>query len=642
MNGKVDEQGNLTIEITHDEIQTIYREAGYKLVKIEDPIPIPIPIPDPTPDPITSVGARGLAIDLSGKPNFLAGVSHNNNDEVVNLGVKPNIYYRYLCGGYGNANPNWRGWDSPDGTYVDIVIRTAQELGAIPMFTYYQLALELERKNTGIFMAHHLRQYVADLKVMFTHIASFDIPVIVHLEPDFFGYLQQQEIDPNTTRTVERVEGFPATVTGLMMGIVAMGKRIAPKVKIGYSASRWGRWFSPTDPNADIKQYAYEVADFLKSMGTDETDFITLEISDRDAGFYETQGQNDRYFDESNQKLPHYKARLEWNKAVSERLGLPYIMWQLPLGVPSDTPSGSPLHYRDNAVHYLFRHVQDVIDSGGFGMVFGPGAAGQTTIMSDSGQFKEHMDNYNVNPMQLPGDIVVPDPTPEPEPEPQPEPEPHHKLQLGPDNKLQIHTIGDSITEHPRWRGYLYDSLKAKGISTDFIGSVTDPYPQSPEPQHDGHGGYTTRDANRELNGWFSEILKPELTIIMIGTNDVAWWIVEEEVEIVKRLDTIITRVQANSPNGIVIVASIPPQGGGNIGETVGPNGRNRNHMINVYNQGVEALVYSKTEKQEAVYFVDIFSALTLADLRDGIHPNESGNVKAGKAFLAQIEALLP
>jgi hypothetical protein len=87
---------------------------------------------------------------------------------------------------------------------------------------------------------------------------------------------------------------------------------------------------------------------------------------------------------------------------VSTTTGKPILWWQLPLGVPSDTPGGTPGHFRDNKVHYLFSHVQDFIDAGGLGAAFGTGADGQTFVTTDDGQFDKATKAYYAAPLALP------------------------------------------------------------------------------------------------------------------------------------------------------------------------------------------------------------------------------------------------
>ena len=250
------------------------------------------------------------------------------------------------------------------------------------------------------------------------------------------------------------------------------------------------------------------------------------------------------------------------------------------------------------------------------------------------GEVKVEGDNVSINLQKQPT------PTPEPEPEPEPLPPTGSELDFGIDGVLQIHTIGNSITNHPEWRNVVYNELEKLGVKTDFVGTLEDKFPRNTESQHDGHSGFSTHDVKRDLGGWLSSIAKPELTIIMIGTNDVAWWIVEKESSIVDRLSDIISAVKSNSPNSTVIVASIPPQGGGDIPPTVKPNARDRDTLVNNYNSGIATLVSGYNDKK--IHFVDINSVVNKSDLRDGIHPNEIGHGKMGKAFVERIKTLLP
>jgi len=83
-------------------------------------------------------------------------------------------------------------------------------------------------------------------------------------------------------------------------------------------------------------------------------------------------------------------------------LALPMLWWQVPFGVPSTTPGGTAGHYRDNRVNYIFSHVGEFMAAGGVGVAFGVGAANQTTITTDGGQFKTATTAYFASPQALP------------------------------------------------------------------------------------------------------------------------------------------------------------------------------------------------------------------------------------------------
>jgi len=154
------------------------------------------------------------------------------------------------------------------------------------------------------------------------------------------------------------------------------------------------------DPKAIIK--------FMLAVGAGEADMVTTDTLDRDAGCFEAgQDQNcarggSFYWDETNKTSPNFHEHLAWVKTITTGIGRPMLWWQTPFGVPSDTPGGTPGHYRDNRVRYIFSHIQEFIDAGGVGAAFGTGAGNQTYIDSDGDQFKTAVTKYLAAPVALP------------------------------------------------------------------------------------------------------------------------------------------------------------------------------------------------------------------------------------------------
>src|SRR6185369_7569426 len=166
----------------------------------------------------------------------------------------------------------------------------------------------------------------------------------------------------------------PEDLVGLGHCIVALARMYAPKTLVGFHASRWAG--SPDD-----------MVTFLTAVGAADADFIGIDLLDRDAGCFEAHTdsacqRNDGpwYWDESNTTSPNFHEYLDFSKQISDGLEKPIIWWQIPFGVPSDTPGGSAGHYRDNRVHYIFNHVEEFIDAGGVAAAFGTGAGNQTDI----------------------------------------------------------------------------------------------------------------------------------------------------------------------------------------------------------------------------------------------------------------------
>jgi hypothetical protein len=181
---------------------------------------------------------------------------------------------------------------------------------------------------------------------------------------------------------------LPANVAGFGKCIVRLGRRIAPKVAIGLSASEFGAYTNGVpDPG--------RVARYLNKVGGAEADLIVIETLDRDAGCFEKgidpncKRSGSFYWTEKS-----YLDHLAWAKTIRTTTGKPLLWWQMPLGVPSSSPGGYAGKYRDNRVQYLFSHGWQFAAAGGIGAVFGTGAKNQTTVLTDGGQFKNAMTKY--------------------------------------------------------------------------------------------------------------------------------------------------------------------------------------------------------------------------------------------------------
>lgn len=343
----------------------------------------------------------------------------NDNSGPYDHAVPIDLHYAYLVG-YGDSG-GWPTWNT-GGDYPLFFARTAADHQATPMFSYYQLALELEQGNDAVLAdATRMHQYLSDIRLLFAKLAEAGGPAAVQLEPDFFGYLMARATagtPPDQLPAsvhhgdVPECASLPETATGLVVCIVAIGRATAPAVKIGFHASMWGAWYDVLDPGADIEAAGRAVAQFLNSVGAAQTDFVTVETLDRDAGFWETSGggptcsitdgsRGPVYWDETNATLPNFDQHLRWVGALTAELQRPALEWQTPMGVPSPTCGGTDEHWRDNRVHYFFTHVADLIDAGIAGMAFGTGAGGQTNLATDGDQLKTAATAYRAAPVAM-------------------------------------------------------------------------------------------------------------------------------------------------------------------------------------------------------------------------------------------------
>jgi hypothetical protein len=215
---------------------------------------------------------------------------------------------------------------------------------------------------------------------------------LLHVEPDLWAYGMQKNTNPhnvpvavasaNATDCSTQENSF----AGFGKCMIAMVRKYAPNAKVGLHASAWMTNIDVggnTDPMLDVVGEANKAGDFLKACGADQADFVVVEMSDRDAGYYAKQGDTHAFWDVTNATLPNFHQIFTWAKAVAERVGRPLVWWQLPVG--NLNLDDTPTHYRDNRVDYLFAHTDEVVGTHAVLMAFGPGADDQTDPGTDNG-----------------------------------------------------------------------------------------------------------------------------------------------------------------------------------------------------------------------------------------------------------------
>jgi hypothetical protein len=316
--------------------------------------------------------------------------------------IHPDIIDTYLV---GLGNGAWPQWNSPDGAYVSYVSANVKAYGAVPMFTLYQMASRGDGDLSGINDPAIMATYWAQAKLMYQKIGATGLPTLVNLEPDFWGYVLAFAPGGDPARMPARVSsvaecaGQPDNAVGIAGCLLTLGRTYAPKAKIGFPPSFWGR-------------DAVTVGRFMVQLGADKADFIVAQTSDRDAGCMEVaspvaecagRGNGPFYWDENNVATPNYaQNQAEWSTARGLMGNLPILFWQTPMGVPSSTPGGTPGHYRDNHVHYMLTHAGEYTGIGVFALVFSGGGSTSANINTDGGQFARALQAYLAAPAPYP------------------------------------------------------------------------------------------------------------------------------------------------------------------------------------------------------------------------------------------------
>ena len=364
---------------------------------------------DPFNPPVMTATASQLAIQLGRRASFLIGMGNDlaadhNQDGAFRLGPTLDLHYAYLAA-YITQEKKWGSWKdwNAEGSFINIITDTADAHGVVPMISLYSMAAAGDGIIVNALQDEMLFEpgYWSDVRLLFQRLGLFAKPAVVHFEPDFWAYAEQQSHEDPTAMKVALRASAPECaelsedLVGMGYCIIKLARMYAPKALIGFHASQWANG----DPNA--------TAAFLKKVGADRTDVIFADMLDRDAGCFEAkvdkncQRGGNFYWDETNTTSPNFHEHLAWAKGISSGVGRPILWWQIPFGVPSDTPGGMPDHYRDNRVHYIFSHIQEFVDAGGLGATFGVGTGNQTTPDSDGGQFRDAVTKYYQAPVPL-------------------------------------------------------------------------------------------------------------------------------------------------------------------------------------------------------------------------------------------------
>jgi hypothetical protein len=248
----------------------------------------------------------------------------------------------------------------------------------IPMFTYYEIlhasgagegAPEVSALNNAAFLA----RYLDDWRFLLQKIGS--TKAMLHIEPDFWGYVRQVNANPHnipapvTTANPMDCGSQENSIAGFSRCMIAMVRKYAPNAAVGLHASPWMR---PFDSNDGI-----DLGNFMLALGAGDSDFVATDPSDRDAGFYQSQGR-DTWWDDADAT-----AYLAWSKQLADTIGKPTVMWQIPLG--NMAQNNTTNHWQDNRVDTLFSRLADVAKAGVAALLFGAGEGQQTTPETDGG-----------------------------------------------------------------------------------------------------------------------------------------------------------------------------------------------------------------------------------------------------------------
>jgi lysophospholipase L1-like esterase len=192
---------------------------------------------------------------------------------------------------------------------------------------------------------------------------------------------------------------------------------------------------------------------------------------------------------------------------------------------------------------------------------------------------------------------------------------------------VRVMPLGDSITDGFNvpggYRINLWQRMAAGGYTVDFVGSGFNGPGELGDHDHEGHSGWRIDQLDANIVAWLAST-SPRTILLHIGTNDM-----NQNYDVANapaRLSALIDKIRANAPMVELFVAQITPETNPTLEARVA-----------AYNAAIPGIV---AQKGPMTHLVDMHSAITTADLADGVHPNATGYDKMGARWFSALQSV--
>lgn len=193
---------------------------------------------------------------------------------------------------------------------------------------------------------------------------------------------------------------------------------------------------------------------------------------------------------------------------------------------------------------------------------------------------------------------------------------------------LRVMPLGDSITwgkgspGHSAYRAELWRLVAGQNRYTvRFVGSQRSG--QLPEPQNEGHSGYTIGRIRAGVDRW-TAAAGPDVVLLHIGINDLHRRIDPAHAPV--RLAGLIDRIYADRPGVSVVLLGLIP------------TTPHLQAQAAAYNRRAAALQRVERMRGRAFWYVEP-PKLTRAQMADSLHPNDAGYAAIARAFFPALSA---
>ena len=316
--------------------------------------------------------------------------------------------YQYLTGG-ANTGRGWETWQQPTGQFATYYMQESDQHGYVPTFVFYEICLtngphpsdycgghNVDQDTGNLASATAMKAYFGNWVLMLQKIRAFGKPVLVIVEPDLWGFLQNAAHGTGNAASVPAsvsnsgfadAAGFPNTAQGFAWALLHMRDRYAPNAMLTLHASTWASGndiATSTDAGLDVAGMARQEATFLNSAGLvgNPAGVSTWDLVSSDVADFDSAQPNGRsWWDRYNRTFPNFARYLTFIGDISQQTHRRIVMWQVPMGNQYfDTMNNSPGHYQDNRAEYILGNVASFATAGVIAVLFGPGNGGTMNI----------------------------------------------------------------------------------------------------------------------------------------------------------------------------------------------------------------------------------------------------------------------
>lgn len=200
---------------------------------------------------------------------------------------------------------------------------------------------------------------------------------------------------------------------------------------------------------------------------------------------------------------------------------------------------------------------------------------------------------------------------------------------------LRIMPLGDSITvgndnyslTPGGYRTRLYNRIDSELYPVDFVGAnQSNPNPtQLPDADHEGWGGARINVLRAVAQR--DRLIGCDVVLLHAGSCDMGY-----QPEFAPQgLEWLLSDLYLYYPQAEIFVAQIIPM-----------RDPDWTAKVEAFNAALPAMVARRTAQGQRVHLVDMFDAITAADLADSMHPSPAGYAKMADAWFDAIASTMP